>query len=88
VKADLDNPPAILLTLTAAAVPAVMAARGQHAGHRFVEFLTANIRKANTRRAYYPSRYDQYIRLAKAASGLKVILVVEQLLPSQASRAH
>ncbi len=53
MKADLDNPPAILLTASAAAVPAVMAARGPHAGRRFVEFFTANIRDPNTRKAGY-----------------------------------
>jgi hypothetical protein len=48
MKADLDNPPAILLTTAHAAVPAVIAKRGQHAGRRFVEFFTANIRNPNT----------------------------------------
>jgi site-specific recombinase XerD len=53
MKADLDNPPAILLTASNAAVPALIAARGPHAGRRFVEFFTANIRNPNTRKAYY-----------------------------------
>jgi integrase len=45
--------PVILLTDTSATVPALIAARGPHAGRRFVEFFTANIRNPNTRRAYY-----------------------------------
>jgi integrase/recombinase XerD len=48
-----DQLPVILLTETSATVPALIAARGPHAGGRFVEFFTANIRNLNTRRAYY-----------------------------------
>ncbi len=33
-------------------VPAVIADAGEKAGKRFVEFLTATIRNANTRQAY------------------------------------
>jgi len=50
---DSGQLPANLLTETAAAVPAMIAARGHHAGRRFVEFFTANIRNPNTRKAYY-----------------------------------
>src|ERR1700731_3138714 len=53
MKADPDNTPAIVLTASDAVVPALIAARGQHAGRRFVEFFTANIRNPNTRKAYY-----------------------------------
>src|SRR5271154_7564608 len=53
MKTDLDNSPAIILTASDAIVPALIAARGQHAGRRFVEFFTANIRNLNTRKAYY-----------------------------------
>jgi hypothetical protein len=52
VKSDVDQLPAILLTPADAVVPAVIAARGRHAGRRFVEFFTANIRNPNTRKAY------------------------------------
>jgi hypothetical protein len=52
MKVDLDNPPAIFLTAPAA-MPAVIAARGQNAGRPFVEFFTANIRNPNTRKACY-----------------------------------
>jgi integrase/recombinase XerD len=34
-------------------VPALITARGQHAGRRFIEFFTADIRNPNTRKAYY-----------------------------------
>jgi site-specific recombinase XerD len=53
MKADPDQLPVILLTETSATVPALIAARGPHAGRRFIEFFTANIRNPNTRRAYY-----------------------------------
>jgi hypothetical protein len=53
VKADSDNLPVVLLTTSDAVVPALIAARGRHAGRRFVEFFTANIRNPNTRKAYY-----------------------------------
>src|SRR5713101_5195448 len=53
MKAASDQLPVILLTATSATVPALIAARGAHAGRRFVEFFTANIRNPNTRRAYY-----------------------------------
>src|ERR1700724_950670 len=53
MKADPDNLPVVLLTAADAVVPAIITARGQHAGRRFVEFFTANIRNPNTRRAYY-----------------------------------
>jgi site-specific recombinase XerD len=53
VKADSDNLPVVLLTTSDAVVPALIAARGRHAGRRFVEFFTANICNPNTRKAYY-----------------------------------
>jgi len=48
-----DQLPVILLTATSAPVPALIADRGPHAGRRFIEFFTANIRNPNTRRAYF-----------------------------------
>src|ERR1700724_466760 len=49
-------PPAALATPTADRelhlVPALIAAAGDAAGWRYVEFFTANIRNPNTRRAY------------------------------------
>jgi hypothetical protein len=57
MNADLNNPPAIVLDASDAVVPALIAALGRHAGRRFVEFFTANIRNSNTRKAYYrPAR--------------------------------
>jgi site-specific recombinase XerD len=53
MAADPDNLPVVLLTTSDAVVPALIAARGRHAGRRFVEFFTANIRNPNTRKAYY-----------------------------------
>ena len=37
---------------TAEASPALVAAAGERAQQRFIEFFTANIRNRNTRRAY------------------------------------
>ena len=39
-----DHLRVIFLTETSATVPALIATRGHHAGRRFVEFFTANIR--------------------------------------------
>jgi len=70
VKADLNNPPAILLTAPAAPVAAVIAERGQHAGPRFVEFLTANIRNPNTHKAYYRAACEFFDWCDQAGLGL------------------
>ncbi|HXR36887.1 MAG TPA: site-specific integrase, partial [Candidatus Binataceae bacterium] len=70
MKADLNNPPAILLTAPAAPVAAVIAERGQHAGPRFVEFLTANIRNPNTRKAYYRAACEFFDWCDQAGLGL------------------
>jgi len=42
----------IILKPSGLAVPALVAAAGEHASRRFVEFFTANIRNKNTREAY------------------------------------
>ncbi|MGO9605821.1 MAG: hypothetical protein ACLQAT_20945 [Candidatus Binataceae bacterium] len=47
------QPPATILTAPGATVPAVIAARGRHAGRRCVEFFTANIRNPNVRGLKY-----------------------------------
>jgi site-specific recombinase XerD len=70
MKADLDNPPAILLTTSDAVVPALIAARGRHAGRRFVEFFTANIRNPNTRKAYYRAACEFFDWCDQARLGL------------------
>jgi integrase/recombinase XerD len=70
MKADLDNPPTILLTASDAVVPALIAARGRHAGRRFVEFFTANIRNPNTRKAYYRAACEFFDWCDQARLGL------------------
>jgi integrase/recombinase XerD len=70
VKANLDNTLAILLTASDAVVPALIAARGQHAGRRFVEFFTANIRNPNTRKAYYRAACEFFDWCDQARLGL------------------
>jgi integrase/recombinase XerD len=47
-----DDHNLIVLTPSELALPSLIAAAGQHASRRFVEFFTANIRNPNTREAY------------------------------------
>jgi site-specific recombinase XerD len=70
VHNDVDQLPVIVLTETSAAVPAVIAARGPHAGRRFIEFFTANIRNPNTRKAYYRATSEFFNWSDKARLGL------------------
>jgi site-specific recombinase XerD len=42
-----------LVPITASTLPALVAASGERASVRFLEFFAANIRNAHTRRAYY-----------------------------------
>jgi integrase/recombinase XerD len=70
MKADSDQLPVILLTAQDAAVPALIAARGHHAGRRFVEFFTANIRNPNTRKAYYRASCEFFDWCDQARLGL------------------
>src|SRR5271167_541703 len=65
-----DRLPVILLTATSATVPALIAARGAHAGRRFVEFFTANIRNPNTRKAYYRAASEFFNWCDEAGLGL------------------
>ena len=41
-----------LVPITSAALPTLVAAAGERAGMRFLEFFAANIRNPHTRRAY------------------------------------
>src|SRR6266852_1067598 len=70
MKADLESLPVVLLTASDAVVPALAAARGRHAGRRFVEFFTANIRNPNTRKAYYRSAWEFFDWCDRAGFGL------------------
>jgi integrase/recombinase XerC len=70
MKADPDSFPVVLLTAHDAVVPALIAARGPHAGRRFIEFFTANIRNPNTRRAYYRATTDFFDWCDHARLGL------------------
>jgi hypothetical protein len=42
-----------LVPIGAPTLPALVAAAGEHASIRFLEFFAANIRNPHTRRAYY-----------------------------------
>jgi integrase/recombinase XerD len=57
-------------------LPAVIAARGAHAGRRFVEFFTANIRNPNTRKAYYRATCGFFDWCDQAGLGLLDIELV------------
>jgi hypothetical protein len=46
------RPAAVTSSLPAHLLPALIAAAGDAAGWRYIEFFTANIRNPNTRRAY------------------------------------
>jgi site-specific recombinase XerD len=70
VKTENDQLPAILLTETTSLVPALIAARGPHAGRRFIEFFTANIRNPNTRKAYYRAASEFFKWCDQADLGL------------------
>jgi integrase/recombinase XerD len=48
---EIRMPPA-LIRAGIAGLPAAIAAQGERAGRRFIEFFTANIRNRNTRMAY------------------------------------
>jgi hypothetical protein len=50
--ADLGPPAQLPAVIALRLVPALIAAAGDAAGWRYVEFFTANIRNPNTRRAY------------------------------------
>jgi site-specific recombinase XerD len=60
----------IILTEIRAAVPAVIAGRDPHAGRRFVEFFTANIRNPNKRKAYYRATSEFFSWCDQAGVGL------------------
>ena len=52
VLTDAIVPPPALIRAGMEALPAAIAARGERAGRRFIEFFTATIRNRNTRTAY------------------------------------
>jgi hypothetical protein len=85
VKPDSNNLSAIILTPADAAVPAVIAARGPHAGRRFVEFFTANIRNPNTRKAYYRAACEFFNWCDQVGLGLLDIEPVHVAAWSRAS---
>jgi site-specific recombinase XerD len=51
-------------------LPAVIAARRQYTGRRFIEFFTANIRNPNTRKAYYRATSEFFNWCDQAGLGL------------------
>src|SRR5208283_4737932 len=55
-----------LILITSATVPALVAAAGERAGMRFLEFFAANIRNPHTRRAYARAA-DEFLAWCAAA---------------------
>ena len=49
---ELRSPAALIRAGIVAGLPTMIAAQGERAGRRFIEFFTANIRNRNTRLAY------------------------------------
>ena len=49
----VSRPSAVAAAAAAGVVPAIIAAAGEHAARRFLEFFAATIRNKNTRMAYY-----------------------------------
>jgi len=52
ILTDQIVPPPALVRAGLEMLPAVIAAQGERAGRRFIEFFTATIRNRNTRMAY------------------------------------
>ena len=81
-----------LVTVAVDRVPALVTAAGDRAAYRFLEFFTAQIRNANTRRAYARAvrafliwLEAQGVASIAAASSLHVAAYVEQLTRSEQS---
>ena len=66
-----------LVTLAGAHVPALVAAAGDRAAYRFLEFFTAQIRNPNTKRAYVRGVSEFCIWLE--AEGLRSITAVSSV---------
>jgi hypothetical protein len=64
-----------LVPITSAALPTLVAAAGERAGMRFLEFFAANIRNAHTRRAYARAA-DEFLAWC-AAAGVPSIAAVQ-----------
>jgi hypothetical protein len=64
-----------LVTIGSPAVPALVAAAGEHAGMRFLEFFAANIRNPHTRRAYARAA-DEFLAWC-ASAGVPAIGAVQ-----------
>src|ERR1700733_5980744 len=65
----------LLIPIRAPAVPTLVAAAGERASRRFIEFFAANIRNPHTRRAY--ARAAQEFLAWCASVGLSSIAAVE-----------
>src|SRR3981189_1483742 len=79
-----------LLPISSATVPALVAAAGERAGMRFLEFFAANIRNPHTRRAYARAA-DEFLAWC-AAAGVPSIGTVQPAhcpgLKRRTSKAH
>jgi site-specific recombinase XerD len=66
-----------LAPITTSRAPALIAASGERASYRFLEFFTAQIRNAHTRRAYARAANEFFDWLA--AKGITQITAVESV---------
>jgi site-specific recombinase XerD len=71
------RPIAKLPALAASGVPALVAALGERASYRFLEFFTANIRNPHTRRAYARAAAEFFDWLA--ARGVRELSAIESV---------
>ncbi len=66
------------VALASAAMPALVAAAGEHAAMRYLEFFTANIRNPHTRRAYARAAVD-FLAWCEAEAGVASLAAVRPL---------
>jgi site-specific recombinase XerC len=71
------RPIAKLPALAMSGVPALVAALGERASYRFLEFFTANIRNPHTRRAYARAAKEFFDWLA--ARGVRELAAIESV---------
>ena len=66
-----------LIPITSTRLPALVAAAGERASIRFLEFFAANIRNPHTRRAYYRAA-EEFLAWC-ASAGVSSIVDVQPL---------
>lgn len=67
--------PRAMALAPAAVVPALVAAAGEDAALRFLEFFAANIRNPHTRRAYWRAASD-FLAWCDAVAGVRELVAI------------